>query len=275
MKSAMTRPSGCASVSALPVCLGLAANCDHCALAVAAASRTVRTNKRCRIRGAYAISSPRRCPFSRTLCPRWRNAISHRRCVSSRGTRNVNWLSRRMREAVSQLNAMRETPMKHRIIQAVAALFLVLVAAPLFAVQRNAVDEVIRMTRAGVAEDTILDYLEKSDARVIVTGDDVIAMTDAHVSKAVIKAVVDAADARRSSNRDYRDRSYVSPRVVVGVGAPYYYDPYYYYDPFWYRPSLSLNLGFGFGRYYGYRGGGHFGGGHFGGGSHGGHRGHR
>ena len=153
--------------------------------------------------------------------------------------------------------------MKHRIIQAVAALFLVLVAAPLFAVQRNAVDEVIRMTRAGVAEDTILDYLEKTDARIIVTGDDVIAMTDAHVSKAVIKAVVDAADARRN-DRSYRDRGYVAPRVVVA--APYYYDPYYYYDPFWYRPSFSLGFSFGG---YGYRGG------HFGGGYRGGHHGHR
>jgi hypothetical protein len=149
--------------------------------------------------------------------------------------------------------------MKRHMIQAVAALFLVLVAAPLFAVQRNAVDEVIRMTRAGVAEDTILDYLEKTDARIIVTGDDVIAMTDAHVSKAVIKAVVDAADARRN-DRDYRDRSLVSPRVVVA--APYYYDPYYYYDPFWYRPSFSLGLGFGG---FGFRGG------HFGGGFRGGH----
>lgn len=156
--------------------------------------------------------------------------------------------------------------MKHRIIQAVAALFLVLVAAPLFAVQRNAVDEVIRMTRAGVAEDTILDYLEKTDARVIVTGDDVIAMTDAHVSKAVIKAVVDAADSRRN-DRSYRDRGYVSPRVVVA--APYYYNPYpYYYDPFWYRPSFSLSFGFGGFGYGGYRGG-HYGGGYRGG------RGHR
>jgi len=151
--------------------------------------------------------------------------------------------------------------MKHRIIQAVAALFLVLVAAPLFAVQRNAVDEVIRMTRAGVAEDTILDYLEKTDARIIVTGDDIIAMTDAHVSKAVIKAVVDAADSHRN-DRSYRDRAYVAPRVVVA--APYYYDPYYYYDPFWYRPSFSLGFSFGG---YGYRGG-HYGGGHRGGHGH-------
>jgi hypothetical protein len=153
--------------------------------------------------------------------------------------------------------------MKRRITHAVAALFFVLFAAPLFAVQRNAVDEVIRMTRAGVAEDTILDYLEKTDARVVVTGDDVIAMTDAHVSKAVIKAVVDAADSRRSSNRDYRDRGYVAPRVVVA--APYYYDPYYSYDPFWYRPSFSLSFGFGGFGYGGYRGG------HFGGGFRGGH----
>lgn len=145
--------------------------------------------------------------------------------------------------------------MQKTIIHAVAALFLLLIAAPLFAVQRNAVDEVIRMTKAGVAEDAILEYIDKTDARIVVTGDDVIAMTEANVSKAVIKAVVDAAAARRD-RRDYRDRSYSGPRVVI---APSFYDPYYYYDPFWYRPSLSLN--FGFGGYYGFRGG-HFRGGH-------------
>jgi hypothetical protein len=149
--------------------------------------------------------------------------------------------------------------MKKNIIHAVAALFLVLVAAPLFAVQRNAVDEVIRMTKAGVAEETMLDYLAKTDAKVVVTGDDIIAMTDANVPKTVIKAVVDAAGARR----DYRDRSYSSSRVVVTApyyASPYYYDPYYSYDPFWYRPSVFLGFGFGGG----FRGG-HFrgGGGHF------------
>src|SRR5436305_11091882 len=167
------------------------------------------------------------CPFSRTLCPRSRKRRCSARHRVSRRRRKPELAqpSHARRSVVTE--PKRETPMKHRIIQAVAALFLVLVAAPLFAVQRNAVDEVIRMTRAGVAEDTILDYLEKTDARIIVTGDDVIAMTDAHVSKAVIKAVVDAADSRRN-NRDYRDRGYVAPRVVVA--APYYYDPYYYYD---------------------------------------------
>jgi hypothetical protein len=161
-------------------------------------------------------------------------------------------------------NLLRENTMKKHIIHAVAALFLVLVAAPLFAVQRNVVDEVIRMAKAGVAEENILEYIDKTDARIVVTGDDVIAMTEANVPKAVIKAVVDAADARRDQ-RDYRDRSYSSPRVVV---ATPYYDPYYsyYYDPFWYRPSLYLNFGGFYGG--GFRGG--FGGGH-GGGHHGRH----
>jgi hypothetical protein len=143
--------------------------------------------------------------------------------------------------------------MKKSIRHAVAAMFFLVAAAPLFAVQRNVVDEVIRMTRAGVAEDAILDYIDKTDARVVVTGDDVIAMTEANVPKSVVKAVVDAAGARREGST----RGYASPRVVVT--APYYgyYDPYYsspyYYSPFWYGPRLSLN--FGFRSYGGFRGG--------------------
>jgi hypothetical protein len=149
--------------------------------------------------------------------------------------------------------SLREILMKKNIIHTVAALFLVLVAAPLFAVQRNVVDEVIRMARAGVAEDAILEYVDKTDARIVVTGDDVIAMTEANVPKAVIKAVVDAADARRNRRDLSYDRGYSAPRVVV---SPSFYDPYYYYDPFWYRPSLYLNFGFGgYGGYGGFRGG--------------------
>ena len=153
--------------------------------------------------------------------------------------------------------------MKRTMVHAFAALFLLIAAAPLFAVQRNVVDEVIRMTRAGVAEETILDYIDKNDRRIVVTGDDVIAMTEARVPKSVIKAVVDASDSSRDYRGRDRDRSDVAPRVVV---APYfgygygYYNPYYY-DPFWYGPRISLNFGFGRGYY----------GGGFRGGSRGGH----
>jgi hypothetical protein len=159
--------------------------------------------------------------------------------------------------AVQHFNPGGTNKMKRSIIHAVAAMFLVLAAAPLFAVQRNAVDEVIRMTKAGVPVETMLDYIDKTDARVVVTGDDIIAMTDANVPKPVIKAVVDAS----ASRRDSRDRGYSSSRLVVA--APYYYDPYYAYDPFWYRPSISLGFFGGFG---GFRGG--FRGGHGGGHGH-------
>jgi len=145
--------------------------------------------------------------------------------------------------------------MKKTILHAVAAMFVLMIAAPLFAVQRNVVDEVIRMTRAGVAEETILDYVDRNDHRTVVTGDDVIAMTEARVPKAVIKAVVDSSDNRR----DNRDGSYVAPRVVLAT--PYYgyygYYPAYYYDPFWYAPRLSLTFGFGRSYYGGFRGHGH------------------
>ncbi|MEA2238091.1 MAG: hypothetical protein QOC81_2815 [Thermoanaerobaculia bacterium] len=173
----------------------------------------------------------------------------------------TSWLTRRI-SALQLRNLLREKLMKKQILHAVAALFLVMLAAPLFAVQRNVVDEVIRMTKSGVPEDTILEYVDKTDIRIAVTGDDVIAMTDANVPKAVVKAVVDASQASRASN--YNDRRY-STRVLV---SPSYYSPYYYnyYDPFWYRPSLYL--GFGFGGYYG----GGFRGGHYGGGGHRGHR---
>jgi hypothetical protein len=227
----------------------------------------VTANKRFRIGTAYAISGPERLPVFADALSSIEESVSILCGALSLVKRlTAFWLICRMRATVSQREIPKgETLMNKRIIHAVAALFLVLVATPLFAVQRNVVDEVIRMSKAGVAEDAILEYIEKTDARIVVTGDDVIAMTEANVSKNVLKAVVDAGAERRDS-RSYRDRSYVSPRVVVA--SPYYYDPYYYYDPFWYRPSFSLN--FGFGGYYGYRGG-HFGGG----GSRGGHRGHR
>jgi hypothetical protein len=146
-------------------------------------------------------------------------------------------------------------------------LLLTLIAVPLFALDAapaqqptNLVDDVIRMSKAGVPEDAIIAFVHKADGRVDVTANDLIALTEANVSKAVIKAVVDEADMRDGSSRDrdrYRERD-VRTRVVVA--PPYYWDPWYY-DPFWYAPRLSIGFGVGFGHYGGrgyYRGGGHF-----------------
>src|SRR3954447_8695699 len=157
------------------------------------------------------------------------------------------------------------------------ALLLCFAAVPLFAARRssNIVDDVIRMQKAGVAEDEIVAFVHKGDSRMDVNADDMIALHDAGVSRAVIKAVLDESQAR-GERRDgyrrddgYRDYGY-SPSLYVYGGYPYAYSPYYY-DPYWYGPRVSLGFNFRFGRDFGYRGGsrgGHHGGGGF-------HRGHR
>ncbi|MEK6371309.1 MAG: hypothetical protein AABO58_01310 [Acidobacteriota bacterium] len=134
------------------------------------------------------------------------------------------------------------------------ALLIVAVAAPLSAAERNSVvDEVIRMWKANVAEDTLIQYVQKADARFTVTADDVIDMADAKVPRTVIKAVLDEADARGDRSREERRPVYVPRYYSYG---PSYYDPWYY-DPWYAGPRFSIGVGFGYGRYYG----GHFRGG--------------
>src|SRR6059036_2845016 len=74
-----------------------------------------------------------------------------------------------------------------RIAIAFIALLIAAVAAPLSAAERNnIVDEVIKMWKANVGEDTIIEYVHKADARFTVSADDVIDMADAKVPRTVI-----------------------------------------------------------------------------------------
>ena len=134
---------------------------------------------------------------------------------------------------------------------------ILLVAAPLFALDDasrdrrddrrgpTVIDEVIRMSEAGVADSAIIAYVNNVREPFAVTADDLIALTNAHVSEAVIRSVQND-----SSNRDANAR-YPRSTVLVSPYAypyPYYYSPYY--DPFFY-PRLSIGFGFGFGRRFG------------------------
>jgi len=130
-----------------------------------------------------------------------------------------------------------------------AVLLLSLIALPLFADEERQrttlIEDVVRMAKAGVNDEAIIDFVRKSDKGYEVNADDLIAMTDAHVSKDVIKAVIDEADERDGIAGRGRERV-VRPRYVYA--SPYWYDPWY--DPFWYGPRLSIGFGFG-PRYYG------------------------
>jgi hypothetical protein len=167
--------------------------------------------------------------------------------------------------------------MKH--LKVFAVLLFTMAATPLFAdrAPQSVVDDVIKMAKAGVSDDAIVTFVQKSEGRFEVNADDVIAMSDSNVSKSVIKAVVEESHARNSW-RDRRaegddksgERTTVRERTVYVSTPAYYYNPWYssWYDPFWYGPRVSLS--FGFGGYYG-RGYHHsYGGGRsHGGGSHG------
>ena len=153
--------------------------------------------------------------------------------------------------------------------------FLLISAVPAFAVTRTVmvVDDVIRMSKAGVADDSIIAYVRKNAQPFEINGDDVIAMQEAHVSPAVMKFVIDeSAATMRDARRRDDDRSYDSRQTTVYVAPGLYspwYDPFYYgWYPYYgyYRPYYGgafIGIGVGFGRgFHGGHGGGHFGGGH-------------
>lgn len=148
-------------------------------------------------------------------------------------------------------------------ILAVAVFILAFASTPLFAFSRSVTSDVIRMTKAGVDEDTIIQFVKKTRGPIELTGDDVVAMKEAGVTQKVIRTVVDEADGRGRDNYDgRRNVVVVSPYAYpYAYPYPYYYDPFYY--PYYWGPSVSFSFGFG-----GYR---HFGGGFGHGGFHGRH----
>lgn len=122
------------------------------------------------------------------------------------------------------------------------------------------IDDVIRMSQAGVSDEAIVRFVKESRDGFVVDADTIIRLNDAHVSKAVMNALMDEAydrgrndGRRRDGDRVVRERVYVQPYVG-------YYDPFWspYYDPFWYGPRVSIGIGFG--RWFG---GGRYHGGHF------------
>lgn len=175
-------------------------------------------------------------------------------------------------------------------LTSLAVLVILIAAVPAFALDENrdnrdgrtanmdrdrhtVIDDVIRMSQAGVSDESIIRFVHQSRDRYVLNADTIIALNEAHVSKAVIDAMMDGSYDRGDRRDDRRDGDRtVTERVYVQQPAPYYgyygyYDPFFYpYDPFWYGPRLSIGFGFG---------GGFFRGGFRGGFHGGGHRGHR
>ena len=151
---------------------------------------------------------------------------------------------------------------------AFAFLFLLMMAvASLSAGQTKLVDDVIRMSRAGVSEETIVAFVQTLRDRPAVTADEVIAMKSAGVSDMVIQAMIAEQPARpehsgseppiRNPGDDgavVRDAPPDSQSAAAGSGGcvvfeppipPFYEPPYpsWIWDPNWYQPTLDAKGG--------------------------------
>lgn len=141
-------------------------------------------------------------------------------------------------------------------------------------------DEVLKLSRAQVSEDTILSYVRNSPAVYNLTAKDIVYLHEQGVSDRVVstmlecqaKVVVQASQAPlpapppASAYRTTPAPAATAPTYVqsapstvyVTPPAPttyYYAQPYYYpaYRDWWWWPPVSLNFGFGFGHGHGLR----------------------
>jgi hypothetical protein len=71
-----------------------------------------------------------------------------------------------------------------RWIPAVAVLLIMVCAVPLFAVSTTVTEDVIRLSQAKVTDDSIIAFVQARRGKVEVSADDIIAMSQAGVSKA-------------------------------------------------------------------------------------------
>ena len=68
--------------------------------------------------------------------------------------------------------------------------------------RHSVIDDVVKMSQAGVSDESIIRFVRQSRDRYVVNADTIIALNDAHVSKAVINALMDGAYDRGGRQAD-------------------------------------------------------------------------
>jgi hypothetical protein len=113
------------------------------------------------------------------------------------------------------------------------------------------VHDVVRMSRAGVADSLIISMVAVSGSPFNLGASEVIALADSGVSAPVINAMIHANPLQETADQA---STVVAMPWYPYWGYPYYGYPYYAYDPFWYPwyyPAYSIRVGFD----HGFRGG--------------------
>jgi hypothetical protein len=147
---------------------------------------------------------------------------------------------------------------------------LLLSVAPLFAIQRDLIDDVIRMSNSGVSDEVIIDFLNGRHEHFVATADDIIALKNAGVSKQVIDAVIGKADETgaaakqaASTSQPAEETAQAPPQATepavssepdigcltfdppIALVFPWFgalYPPQLW-DPYWYQPRLDTRSG--------------------------------
>lgn len=148
--------------------------------------------------------------------------------------------------------------------------FLLLSVAPLFAIQTDLIDDVIRMSRSGVSDEVIIDFVKARQEHFVASADDIIALKNAGVSKQVIGAVIGKAGETRAvatpasptSSQPVEQTASTSPQTKeqpatsdpgecltfdppIALLFPWF-GPLYppeLWDPYWYQPRLDIKSG--------------------------------
>jgi hypothetical protein len=108
--------------------------------------------------------------------------------------------------------------------------------------------DVIELTRRGVADDLIVRQIQDTGLDYILSRDDFKRLQSARVSRPVMDALIAASDDFASEHAPSR------PRVYAGYNDYYYDGPYYGPYPYYYPyPYGGVSVEIGGGRYWGHR----------------------
>jgi len=119
------------------------------------------------------------------------------------------------------------------------------------------VDEIVKMSQAGVNKDVIIQQIDATYSRFKLTTDEIVKLTEAGVDKDVIKEMIDTGTRPGPYGWEYNTwpfDSWVNNWDYYGYGYLYpynYYYPYYSYY-YYYSPYVMYRVPSFVGRFYRY-----------------------
>ncbi len=128
--------------------------------------------------------------------------------------------------------------MKHAFVRLLTVLVLFTGGLSFtMAAHETAVPDIIRMSQAGLSDETILTFVRANQIRIELTAEDLVALAEAGVSEDLINALMEYWGAPLAVP------AYVAAPYPVSFYSSYYYDPWFY-SP-WFYHDFFFDFHFG------------------------------